>query len=129
MYNGPKEMARKLGETTMAVKLTWIARKGQLDLSPSWIVESVLIHVLPNYKGPNGDKEPHTATLLVVKATSEQLQTIIKDYGKENIPLGILGITAIPIYPNQPIWKWVPPKGYEQIPTYEYDAFRVEAID
>ena len=101
--------------------LTWKGDVEGLDLQPTWEIESAKIHWVPNFRGDQA-----ATCVLVVSATQEQIAKLVRDYGKENIKVGILGLEALPIRFGQPVWKWTPPKGYEhRMRPAAYTAFEL----
>lgn len=111
------------------IKITWKGDVTGLDLKPTWIVEEARIHTVKSMLQLDGETRKDTL-VLYVKVNEHQLRKLVDDYGKDNIPLSILGVQVINLEPNAILWAWKPPKGYEHIiKKADYTAFTIEAFE
>lgn len=105
----------------MAVRVVW--RGNRLDLRPEWIVDEVRFHTVKDYKLPDGTVKD--TVIVYFKASADQLGKLFVEYGKANIPHGILGLNVFPLLPNAVIWRYELP---ECKLKEEYTAFEIHAI-
>lgn len=107
------------------VKITW--NGNDVLIKAHWIVQSVQLHTLLQWKGHDCDQEPRDTVVLYVEATAEQIRAL-QDEFPGTITTDILGISVLPIIPGRPIWVWTPPKDYKSLPTYSYDSFVITEV-
>lgn len=105
--------------------ITWKGDTTGLELNPTWKASKVRIHTVSNMLQPDNTKKD--TIVLVMIFTSDQIQELVDDYGRENIPFNILGSVVIPLFPNAVLWTWNPPKGYERLTEKAtYTAFEIK---
>jgi hypothetical protein len=88
-----------------------------------WIVDEVRVHTVKAFELSPGDKRD--VTVAYFKASAEQMRVLIEEYGKENVPLSILGLKAFPLIPNSVLWHFVLKEGNI---SETYTAFEVHPI-
>lgn len=105
--------------------IRWLDDRTGLNLKPIWEIESALVHTIK--RRDNNERHEYVfVQLLVIRLSVEQMTKLVKDYGKDNVPLGMLGIPIFELIPDQPLWIWKPPAGYEdRIKVATYHAFEL----
>ena len=102
------------------MKITWKQNRLGIDLNPTWEVQSARLHTVPNMQQPDGTQRD--TIVLYLSVTDAQYRKLTDEYGKANIPAGMLGLNVIPLFPNAVLWKFILP-GYRT--SEEYMALEI----
>lgn len=106
------------------MKVRWLGDITGANVHPVWEVKRVRFHTVKNMLRPDGTRQD--TCVVYFQVNDAQINKLIEDYGKDNLPINILGMDAFPLFPNAVLWKWNPPKGYEgRVAPQSYTAFEI----
>lgn len=105
-------------------QIRWLGDTTGIDLHPTWNIQKIRIHTVKNMLQP--DETRRDTLVLALLPNADEMRKLTDEFGKENVPLTMLGSIIIPLFPNAVLWTWNPPKGYEKsIRVATYTAFEI----
>lgn len=97
------------------MRIKWSQEEGGDFASPEWEVESVVLFSTAAH------------TVVTIRATDEQVKALQDQYGKNAIPLDVVGIRQIHLTPGACLWEKPTPEGMSPkvIPLCRYRMMEV----